>query len=53
MAGPDLYTLSFVVMIVLLVIGFVANELVRPVAARHHEPQPAPEAAPEPKEATR
>ena len=51
--GPDLYTLSFVVMIVLLVIGFVANELVRPVAARHHEPQPAPEAAPEPKEATR
>ncbi|TDC12699.1 MFS transporter [Streptomyces sp. 8K308] len=51
--GPDLYALSFVVMIALLVIGFVANELVRPVAARHYEPQPGPEAAQEPKEAAR
>ncbi|CCH28711.1 OFA family MFS transporter [Actinosynnema sp. NPDC047251] len=37
-AGPDLYTTSLHIMIVLLVVGFVANELVRPVAAKHHEP---------------
>lgn len=39
--GPDLYVLSFVVMIALLVIGFVANELVRPVHPKHHEPEGA------------
>ncbi|MEU5429107.1 OFA family MFS transporter [Streptomyces olivoreticuli] len=48
--GPDLYTTSFVIMIGLLVVGFAANELVRPVHLRHHEP-PAEEertdAAPE------
>ncbi|MFG2192410.1 OFA family MFS transporter [Streptomyces sp. NPDC048639] len=43
-SGPDLYTTSFYVMISLLVIGFVANELVRPVDPRHHEPEPAQEA---------
>ncbi|MEU6344717.1 OFA family MFS transporter [Streptomyces sp. NPDC046977] len=46
--GPDLYTTSFVIMMVLLVIGFVANELVRPVNARHHDgpsQTPAVEAA--------
>ncbi|MDT0465111.1 OFA family MFS transporter [Streptomyces gibsoniae] len=34
--GPDLYGLSFMIMIGLLVIGFIANELVRPVHPRHH-----------------
>ncbi|GAA2596378.1 OFA family MFS transporter [Streptomyces lienomycini] len=36
--GSDLYGTSFLIMIGLLVVGFVANELVRPVHARHHEP---------------
>ncbi|MFF0145045.1 nitrate/nitrite transporter NarK [Amycolatopsis sulphurea] len=36
--GPDLYSTSFSIMIGLLVVGFVANELVRPVKARYHEP---------------
>ncbi|MBO1331031.1 OFA family MFS transporter [Streptomyces sp. VRA16 Mangrove soil] len=39
--GASLYGLSFVIMIGLLVVGFVANEFVRPVAARHHH-VPAP-----------
>ncbi|MYW62690.1 MFS transporter [Streptomyces sp. SID8379] len=34
--GQDLYGLSFMIMIGLLVVGFVANELVRPVHHRHH-----------------
>ncbi|WP_158840913.1 OFA family MFS transporter [Saccharothrix deserti] len=38
-AGPDLYTASLFIMIALLVVGFVANELVRPVAAKYHEPE--------------
>ncbi|MEU3851682.1 OFA family MFS transporter [Streptomyces sp. NPDC029554] len=38
--GASLYGLSFVIMIGLLVVGFVANELVRPVAPRHHVPAP-------------
>ncbi|WP_327702029.1 OFA family MFS transporter [Streptomyces decoyicus] len=37
-SGPDLYTTSFFIMIGLLVVGFVANELVRPVHPRHHQP---------------
>lgn len=36
--GAALYIPSMVVMAVLLVVGFVANALVRPVAERHHEP---------------
>jgi MFS family permease len=36
--GPAKYTPAFAVMITLLVIGFVANELIRPVAAKWHEP---------------
>ncbi|MBB5957716.1 MFS family permease [Saccharothrix tamanrassetensis] len=36
--GPDLYTTSLYIMIALLAVGFAANELVRPVAAKHHEP---------------
>ncbi|MEU8483980.1 OFA family MFS transporter [Streptomyces sp. NPDC048641] len=38
--GPDLYGLSFTIMIGLLVVGFVANELIRPVHVRHHIPAP-------------
>jgi len=37
-SGPDLYTVSFWVMIGLLVVGFVCNELIKPVAPKHHEP---------------
>jgi MFS family permease len=36
-AGPARYTTSFIIMIVLLVIGFVANELIKPMADRFHE----------------
>lgn len=38
--GSSLYGLSFVIMIGLLAVGFVANELVRPVHPRHHIPTP-------------
>lgn len=44
-AGPARYTPAFIVMIVLLVLGFVANELVRPVDDRWHEPAPEKEVA--------
>ncbi|WNO75665.1 MULTISPECIES: L-lactate MFS transporter [unclassified Streptomyces] len=37
--GPSLYTASLYIMIGLLAVGFVANELVRPVDARFHEPR--------------
>ncbi|WP_049578576.1 OFA family MFS transporter [Streptomyces sp. SBT349] len=43
--GPDLYVLSFTTMIALLVVGFIANELVRPVDVKHHEPPPGGEGA--------
>ncbi|MFD8296041.1 OFA family MFS transporter [Streptomyces bauhiniae] len=36
--GPALYGLSFSIMIGLLLVGFVANELIRPVHPRHHVP---------------
>ncbi|RSN26589.1 MFS transporter [Streptomyces sp. WAC 05977] len=36
--GPDLYSTSLIIMIGLLVVGFVANELVRPVNPKYHEP---------------
>jgi MFS family permease len=39
-SGPALYTTSFYIMIALLVLGFIANELIRPVNARFHEPVP-------------
>ena len=42
-SGPDLYTTSFYIMIGLLVVGFVANELVRPVNPKFHEPAVAAE----------
>ncbi|MFG3258559.1 OFA family MFS transporter [Streptomyces sp. NPDC048172] len=38
-SGPGLYGLSLGIMIGLLAVGFVANELVRPVHPRHHEPR--------------
>ena len=38
--APSCTALSFIIMIGLLVVGFVANELVRPVHARHHIPAP-------------
>lgn len=41
--GPDLYATSFYIMISLLVVGFVANELIRPVNPKFHEPQAAEE----------
>ncbi|SFB26788.1 Cyanate permease [Amycolatopsis marina] len=37
-SGPDLYRTSFYIMIGLLVLAFVANELVRPVDSKFHEP---------------
>jgi MFS family permease len=40
-SGPALYQLSFSIMIGLLVVGFVANELVRPVKEKYHEPAAA------------
>ncbi|MFI8533210.1 OFA family MFS transporter [Streptomyces aquilus] len=39
-SGSSLYTLSLFIMIGLLAVGFVANELVRPVHSRHHIPAP-------------
>jgi MFS family permease len=38
LTGPDKYTVSFIIMIVLLGIGFVANELIKPVDPRHDVP---------------
>ena len=35
-AGADLYELSLYIMVGVLIVGFVANLLVRPVAERHH-----------------
>jgi MFS family permease len=37
--GADLYSMSLLVMAGLLVVGFVANLLVRPVATKWHEPE--------------
>ncbi|HLU55118.1 MAG TPA: OFA family MFS transporter [Pseudonocardia sp.] len=36
--GPGRYTVAFWIMIGLLVVGFVCNELIRPVDERYHEP---------------
>ena len=38
-SGADLYTLSLYIMVGVLVVGFVANLLIRPVADRHMEPR--------------
>ncbi|MFC7648117.1 OFA family MFS transporter [Streptosporangium lutulentum] len=37
-SGPSLYTLSLYIMIGLLAVGFLANELIRPVKSIYHEP---------------
>jgi MFS family permease len=37
--GPSLYTTSFYIMVGLLAVGFAANEFVRPVHPRFHEPK--------------
>ncbi len=42
--GPAIYTTAFTIMIVLLVIGFVCNELIRPVNSRFYEPDAESEA---------
>ncbi|MDI3406701.1 OFA family MFS transporter [Streptomyces cavernicola] len=58
-SGPGLYGLSFTVMIGLLLVGFAANELIRPVHARHHHapagagPAPVPAPGKEPDAAPR
>jgi MFS family permease len=44
--GPAIYTTAFTIMIVLLVIGFVCNELIKPVASKWHEPDTATETTP-------
>jgi len=36
--GPGRYTLSFSIMVGLLIVAFVCNELIRPVADTYHEP---------------
>jgi MFS family permease len=35
--GADLYTLSLYIMVGVLIVGFIANLLIRPVAERYHE----------------
>jgi MFS family permease len=45
-SGPSLYTTSLYIMIGLLLVGFVANELVRPVNPRFHEPREPREGTP-------
>jgi MFS family permease len=42
-SGPALYTTSVYIMVGLLIVGFVANELIRPVHARHHMPRTSAE----------
>jgi nitrate/nitrite transporter NarK len=37
-SGPALYTLSFSIMIALLIVGLVCNELIKPVNDKWHEP---------------
>ncbi|MBC3193651.1 OFA family MFS transporter [Pseudonocardia sp. C8] len=37
--GPDRYTTAFYIMIGLLAVGFVCNELIRPVHPRFHQPE--------------
>ena len=34
--GPAKYSISFIIMIGLLVVGFIANELVKPVDPKHY-----------------
>jgi MFS family permease len=41
-SGADLYTLSLYVMVGVLIVGFAANLLIRPVDQRPHEPEREP-----------
>jgi MFS family permease len=41
--GPDRYTPAFLLMIGLLIVGFICNELIKPVDPRFHEPTPVAE----------
>jgi MFS family permease len=38
LSGPVLYTFSFDIMIALLIVGFICNELIKPVDPKFHEP---------------
>ena len=40
-SGADLYTLSLLIMVGVLVVGFIANLMIRPVDERFHEPAEA------------
>jgi len=40
--GPDLFSMSLLIMMGLLIVGFIANEFVRPVNPRFHEPEGEP-----------
>ncbi|MFC4591608.1 L-lactate MFS transporter [Sphaerisporangium corydalis] len=51
-SGPTLYTTSLYIMIGLLVVGFLANELIRPVNPVHHERPAGALTRPEPPLAT-
>ena len=37
-SGADLYTLSLYIMVGVLIVGFIANLMIRPVSDRHMEP---------------
>jgi MFS family permease len=39
-SGADLYTISLFIMVGVLVVGFIANLMIRPVDARFHEAEP-------------
>jgi MFS family permease len=52
-SGPELYTMSFSIMIGLLVVGLVCNELLKPVDEKWYEPSTSDERAKELQEATR
>jgi nitrate/nitrite transporter NarK len=51
--GPALYTMSFSIMIGLLIIALVCNELLKPVDPKWHEPSAATEPAREREDASR
>jgi len=38
-SGADLYTISLFIMVAVLVVGFIANLMIRPVNERFHEPE--------------
>jgi len=38
-SGADLYTLSLFIMVGVLIVGFIANLMIRPVHERFHEPE--------------